>query len=115
MNECGKSSFASYTFPELTGVGDVATSAAKARISESIDSGRSLQIGCSVEAGDTYMESKEGAGEAPSAVTEDEGAPQGKGKIDQTQQTIVILTAFVAIFQTSDKEPYGSPGELKTY
>lgn len=38
------------TFLEPTGVGDVATSAAKARISESIDLERSLQIGCSVEA-----------------------------------------------------------------
>ena len=60
------------------------------------------------------MESKEGAGEASSAVAEDEGVPQEKGKIDQTQQTIVILTAFVAIFQTSGKEPYESLGELKT-
>ena len=68
MNECDKPSFASYTFPELIGVGDVATSAAKARISESIDSEISLQIGCSVEAGNTYVESKEGAGEASRAV-----------------------------------------------
>lgn len=45
-------------FPEPTGVGDVATSAAKARISESIDSERSLQIDCSVEARNTYVESK---------------------------------------------------------
>lgn len=51
---------------------------------QSIDSETSLQIGCSVEAGDTYVESKEGAGEASSAVTEDEGAPQEKGKTDQT-------------------------------
>jgi len=68
------------TFPEPTGIGDVATSVAKARISESIDSEGSLQIGCSVEARNTYAESKEGAGEASSAVTEDEGAPQEKGK-----------------------------------
>jgi hypothetical protein len=68
------------TFPEPTGVGDIAISAAKARISESIDSERSLQIGCSVEARNTYVESKEGAGEASSAVTEDEEAPQEEGK-----------------------------------
>jgi len=59
-------------------------------------------------------ESKEGTREASSTVTEDKGAPQEKGKVDQTQQSIVILTAFVAIFKTLGKEPYGSPGELKT-
>jgi hypothetical protein len=69
MNECDKSSFALYALPELVGVGDVATSAVKARISESIDSEISLQTGCLVEAGNTYVESKEGAREASPAVT----------------------------------------------
>jgi hypothetical protein len=46
------------TFPEPIGVGDVVTSAVKARISESIDLEGSLQMGCSVEARNTYVESK---------------------------------------------------------
>lgn len=71
---------------------------------EPFGSKSSLLIGCLVEPGNTY-DSKESVEDASSTVTEVDGAPEESGRVDRRQQIIVILTAFVAVFQTSGREP----------